>query len=95
MPKHKEATATTRHRDRTLKRNVLLSWSGYRPRTAADGPVLLAAHNDTGQTLHIDSATGTVVIAPGSWAVVAQDNRFRSCTDMVFRLKYEPTEDSQ
>jgi hypothetical protein len=95
MPKHKEATATTIHRDRTLKRNVLLSWSGYRCRTAADGSVLLAAHNDTGKTLHIDSATGTVVIAPGSWAIVAQDNRFRSCTDTVFQLKYEPTEDSE
>jgi hypothetical protein len=95
MSRHIHATATTLHHDRTLRRTVLLNWSGYKRRRLANSSELLAAHNDTGETLHIDSATGTVAIAPGSWALVGQDDRFRSCTDMVFRLKYEPTEDSQ
>ena len=91
----RHATATTLHRDRTLNRNVHLNWCGYRSRLASDTSLLLAAHNETAQTLHIDSVTATVAIEPGDWAVVGQNNRFRSCTDMVFRLKYEPVEDSQ
>jgi hypothetical protein len=90
---HKHAVATTSHRDRLLGKPVHLDWSGYRHRDGDD--ILLAAQNDTDKPLHIDTVTTRIEIPPGSWAITGQDNRFRVCTDMVFRLTYEPTEESE
>jgi len=93
MSRHGHAAATTRHGDRTLSRDVHLDWSGYR--RLSDGYLLLAAHNRRDETLHIDTVSEMVEIPAAYWAVVGDDGRSRTCGDGVFRLTYEPTEESE
>ena len=55
LEKTRHAMATTAHRDRTLKRTVVLSWNPYAKRAGLGDGVVLAARNETGHQLHIDA----------------------------------------
>lgn len=89
LEKTRHAMATTAHRDRTLKRTVVLSWNPYAKRAGLGDGVVLAARNETGHELHIDAISGTLAIPPGDWAITGNDKRVHCCSDMTFRLTYQ------